>query len=94
MGDEDISLEAFAEQQPDNNGNIWLLPVKFKGKCNIGCEGRKLRDTTNVVTALNWVEYHREGFEHIEAVLTKHPLPLIVDEHGMTNEPFEGEPHV
>lgn len=74
MGDEDIALELFAEKNADPRA--WDQPVKIRGRCKIGCKGRGMLDTTNLVTALNWVEYHREGFEHINTMLERAPLMI------------------
>lgn len=76
MGDEDIEILAFAEKNSDDLQ--WDLSIRFEGNCKIGCEGRKMLRTKNLVTALNWAEWHREGFEHIEAVLTKYPVAVQV----------------
>ena len=69
MGEEDILLELLAEKSSDHMA--WDQPVKFAGKCLLGCEGRRLSTTKNMVTALFWVEYHREGPEHVAALLKR-----------------------
>lgn len=67
MGEEDILLELLAEKSADHMA--WDQPVKFKGTCQIGCKGRKMLTTKNMLAALNWVEYHREGAEHVGNLL-------------------------
>jgi hypothetical protein len=69
MGDDDIEIRAFAEKNP-NQGD-WDQAIRFEGDCLIGCKGRKMLNTKNLVTALNWVDYHRSGLEHIAAHLKR-----------------------
>ena len=69
MGDEDIKVLALAEKNTDPNQ--WNLIIKFTGHCMIGCKGRKLLTTDNVLTALRWADYHREGVEHVGHLLRK-----------------------
>lgn len=67
MDKDDIKLLALAEKNADPNS--WSLIIKFSGHCLIGCKGRKLLTTDNLVKAAEWVDYHREGPEHIAKLL-------------------------
>lgn len=67
MGDDDIELLAFAEK--DSNPLEWAELTYFEGNCLIGCEGRRLLKTRNLLAALRWADYHRSGKEHIKLLL-------------------------
>lgn len=76
MDDDDLTLEAFAEIQPDRDGNIWQHPVTFKGECLLGCKGRRMLNTKNWAKAQAWIEYHRSGLEHVEKLLKRRPVTI------------------
>ena len=83
MGDDDIALLAFAEK--NSSETEWELQVTFKGDCLLGCKTRKMLNTKNMVKALDWVEYHRNGPEHVAAVFEKvgrTPLGALPPIHG------------
>jgi hypothetical protein len=70
MGEEDVTLEALAEIAGANN-RAWHTAVEFRGRCLIGCKSRKMLNTKNLLAALRWVDYHREGVEHVGNLLEK-----------------------
>lgn len=67
MDDDDIQLLAFAEKVADPND--WQMPITYKGACLIGCRTRKMPNTKNLVKAFGWIDYHREGSEHVGNLL-------------------------
>lgn len=69
MGDDDIKLELFAEKDADPNS--WDQPVTIKGTCLWGCKTRKMLNTKNLVKALGWIDYHRDGPEHVAEMLRR-----------------------
>jgi hypothetical protein len=84
MGDEDIEIRAFAEKNP--NPGDWDQAIRFEGECKIGCKGRKMLSTKNLVTALNWVDFHRSGLEHMTTVLSKQPV-IFTSSNGEETQP-------
>lgn len=69
MGDEDLELLTFAEK--NTNEREWELLTYYEGNCLIGCTTRKLLKTRNMLTALAWADYHREGAEHVGNLLKR-----------------------
>lgn len=69
MGDDDIQVLAFAEKNSDEQ--IWDLSIRFEGNCLIGCISRKMSRTKNMVKAMEWVDYHTTGPEHVEHLLRR-----------------------
>lgn len=69
MGDDDIQVLAFAEKNSDEQ--IWDLSIRFEGNCLIGCNGRKMLRTKNLVKAMEWVDYHSSGPEHVGNLLQR-----------------------
>lgn len=90
MGEEDISLELYAEKDADPNS--WDLNVKVRGSCKIGCVGHRMLDTRNLVAANNWVNYHRQSEEHRARMIASRMAPILPE--GVSGTPLEGEPHV
>jgi hypothetical protein len=69
MNEDDLEVLAFAEK--DANPNSWNMPIHYEGNCLIGCKGRKLLRTRNLFAVGNWIEYHREGAEHVGNLLKR-----------------------
>lgn len=79
MGDEDIEVRAFAEQNL-NPGN-WDSAVRFEGECLIGCKGRKMLRTKNLLKAIDWAAFHRGGQEHQELLVKRREDGTGADRH-------------
>jgi hypothetical protein len=86
MGEEDVEILAFAEKNFDSQ--IWDESVRFEGRCLIGCEGRKMSRTKNLLVALRWTDYHREGAEHVSNLLKRREGSGVL--MLPTNPPKEG----
>lgn len=69
MNEDDIKVVALAEKNTDEKE--WNLIIKFSGHCLVGCRGRKLLTTDNMLKALDWADYHREGAEHVGHLLRR-----------------------
>jgi hypothetical protein len=88
MGEDDIEILAFAEKNADEK--VWELRVTFEGNCLIGCTGRKMLNTKNMVKAMEWADYHSTGPEHIHNLLKRSggdisKMPAIAGEFKITS---------
>jgi hypothetical protein len=88
MGEDDVEVLGFAERNPDPNA--WDMPISYKGNCRIGCKSRAMLGTRNLLTALRWADYHREGSEHVEKMLKRREPPKTPGFDGVEGTEWEG----